>query len=211
MRASRWLDPAARLRLESAVIEAERRTAGEIVVAVAAACDEYGSAGWRLGVAAAAAAFLGVHLFAPLAPWWALLGAQGLALAAAHGLARWVPIRRHLLGEALVAARVAGRARRCFAEQGLTRTRARTGILIFVALLERRVEVLADEGIHAALDPDESWDQVVELALAGMRSGRPAEGLEAAVRRCGEILARHLPAPARNVDELPNAVVLLDG
>lgn len=40
-----------------------------------------------------------------------------------------------------------------------------------------------------------------------LRAGRP--GLEAAVRRCGEILARHLPAATPNVDELPNRVVIL--
>ena len=57
MRPGKLLDPAARLRLEAAVLEAERDTAGEIVVVVARACDEYGSAGWRLGVSLAALVF----------------------------------------------------------------------------------------------------------------------------------------------------------
>jgi uncharacterized membrane protein len=50
----------------------------------------------------------------------------------------------------------------------------------------------------------------VALATEGLRAGRPVEGLAAAVRRCGEILARHRPAPERNLDELPNAVVIED-
>jgi putative membrane protein len=107
--------------------------------------------------------------------------------------------------------RVSERARRCFAESGLTRTRGRTGVLVFVTLLERRVVVLADEGIHRVLDPDESWQQVVELAVDGLRRGQPIEGIEAAVRRCGAILARHLPAIAPDLDELPNPPIILEG
>jgi putative membrane protein len=210
MRATHAIDAAARLRIEAAVVEAERHTAGEIVVVVVGTCDEYGSAGWRLGVAAAVASFLAVHQFAPAATWWELLGAQALGLVAGHVVARIDAVRRRLIPHTLAERRVAERARRCFAERGLTRTRGRTGILIFVALLERRVVVLADEGIHATLDPDESWEQVVARALDGLRAGRAGEGIEAAVRRCGEILARHVPAPARNLDELPDAVVLED-
>ncbi|MDJ0867743.1 MAG: TPM domain-containing protein [Myxococcota bacterium] len=206
----RGLDAAARLHLESVVVEAERETSGEIVVAVARACDEYGSAGWRLGVASAALAYLGLAVFAPPLPAWTYLAAQAVALALGHGLARLDPVRRALLPEALVERRVAERARRCFAERGLTRTQGRTGILLFVALLERRLVVLGDEGIDSVLDPDETWEEVVELAVEGLRSGRPAEGLEAAVRRCGEILRHHVPAPPRNPNELPDAVVFED-
>jgi len=211
VRASDLVDREARARLESAVREAERATRGEIVLAVVGACDEYGSVGWRLGVALAVAVFTGLHAFALLLPWWVYLAAQGLGLLAGHALARIEPIRRHLLPHRLVETRVHERARRCFAENGLTRTQEQTGILLFVALLERRVVVLGDAGIHGALDPDESWEDVVDLAVRGLRDGRAVEGLEAAVKRCGEILARHVPADtARNPDELPDAVVVED-
>lgn len=210
MRASEWIDPAARQQLEAVVAEAERATGGEIVLAVVSACDEYGAVDWRLGVALAATLFLGLGWLAPPLPWTTYLAAQAAALALGHGLARIEPLRRALLPGALVEQRVAARARRCFAEQGLARTRGRTGILIFVALLEHRVVVLADEGIDRALAPGETWQQVVDLAVAGLRAGRPVEGLAAAVQRCGEILARHLPAEAPDPDELPNRLVVLE-
>src|SRR5262245_46662161 len=148
MRASELLDAAERERLAGAIREVERTTGGEIVVAIASDCDEYGSAGWRLGVALAALVLLGLGLFAPPLPWVAYLGAQAAALVAGHALARRDGVRRALLDEALVQRRVAERARRAFFEHGLSRTRGRTGILIFVALFERRVVVLADAGIH---------------------------------------------------------------
>jgi putative membrane protein len=208
MRPSQLLDPAARQRLEAAVVEAERHTAGEIVVVVARACDEYGAAPWRFGVLLAAIAFAGMIAFAPPQSGWIYLAAQAAALLTAHALARIDSVQRLLLPEPLVQQRVAERARHAFAANGLTRTQHRTGILIFVALLERRVVVLADAGIHRALDPSESWQEVVDLAVAGLRDGRAGDGLAAAIRRCGEILARHVPAQGRNPDELPNRIVL---
>jgi len=210
MRPFELIDPAARQRLEGAIAEEETRTGGEIVVAVVGACGEYATGGWRLGAALAALVFVGLGLFARPLPWDAYLAAQVAALLVGHGVARVEPVRRWLLPHHLAERRVFERARRCFAEQGLTRTRGRTGILILATLLERRVVVLADEGIHRALGPDESWSEVVDLAIHGMRHRRPVEGLEAAVRRCGELLAAHLPAPAQNPDELPNAVVVLE-
>src|SRR5262247_4062785 len=148
MRASELLDEAQRARLAAAIREAERATGGEI------------------GVAIAALALLGLGLFAPPLAWSAYLAAQAAALGIGHALARIDAVRRVLLEPALVEARVAERARRAFAEHGLTRTRGRTGILIFVALFERRVVVLADEGIHRALGPNESWTEVVERATS---------------------------------------------
>src|SRR5262249_56991000 len=112
-------------------------------------------------------------------PWEASRAAEVAALLVGRGGAGLEPVRRWLLPHPLADRRVFERARRCFAEQGLTRTRGRTGILILATLLERRVVVLADEGIHRALGPDESWSEVVDLAVHGMRHRRPVEGLEA--------------------------------
>jgi putative membrane protein len=210
MKPSHLLGPAERLHLERAIVEAERATRGELVVVVVRACDSYATVGWRLGVLLAGLAFLALALFAPpLAPWL-LLSAQAGALGVAHALVRFDPIRRALVRDGLLEERAAERARRAFAESGLTRSAGRCGILLFVALLERRVVVLAGEGIHRALGPDESWQEVVQIALDGLRQGEAARGLEAAVRRCGEILTRHLPAPARELSGLPQALVLED-
>ncbi len=70
--------------------------------------------------------------------------------------------------------------------------------------------VLGDEGVDRVLDPNESWDEVVALVLGGVREQRAAEGILAAVRRCGEILQARLPAAARNPNQLPTALILED-
>jgi putative membrane protein len=102
------------------------------------------------------------------------------------------------------------RAWSAFAQNGLARTAERTGILIFVALFEHRVIVLGDEGVDRVLDPEESWDEVANLLLAGVRERRATEGILAAVRRCGEILQTHLPAAPKNLNQLPTALILED-
>lgn len=210
MRPSDFIGPTERTRIEEAVAAAERTTTGEIVVTVVAACDEYGSAGWRLGVALAALALLGVGLYGPSLPLAGLLAAQAVALAAGHGLARLTPVRRLFVSEEAMEHAARRRAAAAFAKHGLRRTRDRTGILLMVALFEHRVVVLADEGVNRRLDPDETWHEVVELALGGIRRGRPVEGLVAAVERCGEILAHPLPADGDTRDEIPQALVLED-
>jgi putative membrane protein len=210
MKPTEMVPPDARLRIEAAIAEAERSTAGEIVVDVVAACGDYAHVPWRLGVLLAGAVLLGLALLPLGIPLSAVFGAQLVALAVGLGLGRLPSVRHHLVSDAIQEAHVAQRARRSFKEYGLARTAARTGILIFVSLLERRVVVLADEGIDRALGTGESWDAVVELVLAGIRDGRAAAGLEAAVRRCGEILAAHVPPATLNPDELRNKVLLED-
>jgi putative membrane protein len=204
------LDPADRLRIEGAVLEAERNTAGEIVVAMVGSCAEYGSAGWRLGAALALLGFLGAGVFAPEIGLGALLGAQAVGFVLGHLLARIRMIRRSLISEGFMQACAERRAWSAFAENGLARTAERTGILIFVALFEHRVIVLGDEGVDRVLDPDESWEEVVDLLLTGVREKRATEGILAAVRRCGEILQTHLPAAPKTLNQLPTALILED-
>lgn len=210
MRPSRLLGPAERERIEAAVRAAERGTSGEIVVAVVRTCDEYGAAGWRCGALLAALALLGVALAGPGWPLSAVLALQAAALGAGHLLAGLDPVRRFFVSEEQLRACAERRAWSSFAAHGLHLTAGRTGILIFVALLERRVVVLADEAVNRALDPDESWDEVVELVLSGVRSRNLCDGLVAAAKRCGEVLSHPLPAPSVQEDEIRTALLIED-
>jgi len=204
------IDKAGRERIEAAVRAAERTTQGELVVNVVRACDEYASAGWRCAVLVAALVSLGLGLFGPALPLTGYLAVQAIALALGHAAARWEPVRRRFVSEVLLERTAQRRAASAFAEHGLRFTARRTGILILVALFEHRVVVLADAGVNSQLEAGESWQAVVQLALAGIRRGDLVDGIVRAVARCGEILAHSLPAerPARN--EIPHALVIED-
>lgn len=194
MRPSELIDEAARARIEAAVREAEANTAGEIVVSVVGRCGAHAAAPWRLSVALAALALLGAPLL-PIDPTpLTLFGLQAAAVALAHLACRLDPIRRAFVSEAELERKAEAAAVGAFREHGLRRTEGRTGILIFVALFEHRVVVLADDAVNRALGPDESWQEIVDHVLEGIRAGRATEGIEAAVRRCGEILSHPLPA-----------------
>ena len=93
-------------------------------------------------------------------------------------------------------------------EEEVFNTRDRTGILIFISLLEHRIEVVGDAGINAAVEPEE-WAEVVDRIRDGFRSGRRVEGLVAAVDLCGRLLEkRGVELRADDVNELPDRLRL---
>ena len=202
MRAAELLSEQAQQRIETAVRAAEARTSGEIVPVVVDRSDDY--AGIRIGGAAALAFAAGLAtLAAPLDPLLWLAPIQ----AAAFGLAYLASGAREVLRRLVPPARRARRARLAaglaFFELGLTATRDRTGVLLYVSLLEHQVVVLADRGIDAQVEPG-TWDGVVERMLAGIRANRAEEGLCEAIGLCASLLAERFPRRADDVNELPD-------
>jgi putative membrane protein len=103
-------------------------------------------------------------------------------------------------------ARVRRAALQQFLAHGLHTTRHRTGVLIFAALSDRQVEIVADEGIHSRVDT-EVWARAVDALTRRLRAGRAADGFETAIGLTGDVLAAHFPPRANNPDELPNRLV----
>lgn len=196
--------------IRAAVEEAERRTSGEIVPYVVPASDAYPNASWRgaaLGAMAAPLAAWAMHHLADLwggqlFVWMVLPAAVGAALG--YLVASFPAVRRWLADPAVMELRVRRRAAVAFLEEELFATRERTGILIFLSLLEHRVVVLGDSGINQRVAPGE-WEAIVGTIVAGIRAGRPGEALAAAVGECGALLERHgVARRADDVDELAN-------
>ena len=86
-----------------------------------------------------------------------------------------------------------------------------SGVLIYVQLVDRRVEIVADRGISAVVD-QAAWDAVSRTMETAFRAGDFRGGALTAIARIGELLAAHFPASgasAENPDELPNRPMLL--
>ncbi len=115
-------------------------------------------------------------------------------------------LKRRLIPEAEISAEVEERALVAFVEHGLHHTRDETGILILISLLERRVHVLADRGINAAVPPH-TWDEIVHTVTEGIRRGATADALCAAISRCGDLLAEKFPRKQDDANELPNLIL----
>jgi putative membrane protein len=130
-----------------------------------------------------------------------------VAFLVAFQLLRAVPsLRRLFISPAEMTEEVEEAALTAFYRHRLAETRDRTGILLFVSVYERRAVVLADKGINLKVTP-ETWQQVVDLVLRGIRTGRPADGLCEAVARCGQIVSAQFPVRAGDKDELRNLIV----
>lgn len=209
VRARAAIPPAERLLLESRLLEGLSQSEAEVSVLVVHACDDYGYAGWRLGALLAGLAGTGLAAGLPGVPAPVLLAAMALSLGAGLALATLDPIRRLLFSESLADRRAVARAERGFAEAGLEAADG-AGLLVFVALLERRVLLLAGERISRSLRHDGGLAEVAETVAAGVRRGRTAEALREGLERCGKLLSARLPAPPRPAGERLAAVVLED-
>ena len=76
-------------------------------------------------------------------------------------------------------------------------------------VFEHRVVVLPDDTINEKL-PGQDWQEVCDVIVAGMKSNQPAQALESAIARCGEILGKPLPRQDEDVNELGNELILID-
>jgi putative membrane protein len=206
-----------RRAIADAAANAEGSTSGEIVPYVVGACDDYPETGWKaavLGALAGGGGGVAVHYLGGFwggSPWlWVILPLLVCAVAAAV-LARWSDdLRRWLIGNRVLDLRARQRAETCFLDEEVFATRDRTGILIFVALFERRVVVMGDAGINRAV-PEGAWNHVVDDLIAGIRAGRPAAALTAAIGECGRLLREHrLEIRPDDTDELANELRIRD-
>jgi putative membrane protein len=91
--------------------------------------------------------------------------------------------------------------------RGISRTKNRTGVLIFVSLAEHYARIIADEGIAAKVHPAE-WQAAIDALTAHMRDGQIAAGFTAAIARCGDLLATHAP-PDGSGNELPDRLYVM--
>lgn len=93
------------------------------------------------------------------------------------------------------------RARHVFARLSMHRTKERHGVLIYLAVEDRRLAVVGDQGIHDRVG-DPHWARVRDLMVERLRAGAPRAALLAAIAAVGEELARHFPRRPGDADEL---------
>jgi putative membrane protein len=196
-----------RERIEAAVREAESRTSGEIVPMVVDKSYDYP----RAEIIGAGLFSLGTGV---LLSWafggesvWVFLPVFLLTYLPFKFLIRsWPALKRGLISSAEITEEVEEKALVSFVEHGLHHTRDETGILILISLLEKRVHVLADRGINEVVPPH-TWEEIVRTVTDGIHEGRTCEALEAAVRRCGDLLEEKFPVKRDDTDELPNLIL----
>jgi uncharacterized membrane protein len=87
-------------------------------------------------------------------------------------------------------------------------TNERNGVLIYLLLADRSVEIVADRGVHA-LAGQTHWGHVCRRMQRAFSHGSYERGTASAVRMVSRMLARHYPPMAGRPNELPDKVVVL--
>ncbi len=99
------------------------------------------------------------------------------------------------------------RALKAFYEKGLYKTKENTGILFFISLLEHKVWVLADKGIHEKIKQG-TLNKFARHVAQGIREGRACDALIEAIREAGDLLAQYYPIQPGDMNELSDEVML---
>ena len=196
-----------RRKITAAIHAAEKRTSGEFVAVVARASDHYFSIPllWAAAFALLVPGFL--FLAGLRASTLHLYQQQLLLFALSALLLEFIPpLHMALVPKAVQHLRASRLARAQFYEQGVHLTREHSGVLFFVSLAERHVEIVADKGIHEQVG-EEQWRKIVDAFVADVRRGSVTDGFVAAITACGEAMAKHYPAKAGDTDELSDGLI----
>jgi putative membrane protein len=207
-RAAHFFNPAEKEAIKAATRAAESRTIGEIAVMVVDASSRYREAEVFGGITLGniVAFFITVFFFHE-SIWWYV------PLTLIFFFASWLLIRKipalkiHFAAPARREHAVQGRALRAFYEKGLYKTAKNTGVLFFISILERKVWVLADKGIYEKISQSR-LNSFATVVSEGIRQGRAAEALAAAIREAGELLRKHFPIQDGDTNELPDAIII---
>src|SRR5437764_12892671 len=121
---------------------------------------------------------------------------------------KWMPLRLALTPAATKHRRVRRRAVASFQAAAGGRTTGKSGVLIYLSLAERRAEIVADEAILKVTD-EHPWGEAMHALIEHLRSGRPGDGICAAVERVGAVLAEHFPHTTGDTNEIPDKLIEL--
>jgi len=100
------------------------------------------------------------------------------------------------------------RAIEVFSQWHVWDTAENSGVLIYVQLVDRDIEIVADRGINALVAQSE-WDGICSRMESEFRTGRFEAGVLTGIEEITALLARHFPAGTANPNELPDKPVVL--
>jgi len=192
--------------IASVIKHAESKTSGEIVPVILDQSDFYPAAHFRLalvfGIISALICYYTYYFEDPIILIWVQLPGMilGYLLAYIPFLKRLFTTQREMSEE------VHQRALEIFYNNKVSITKDRTGIMIFISLLERKVEVLADCGINEKVEP-EYWNNLVSALLKKTKEGKIVEGLNCSITECAKSLEIFFPIQDDDENEISNELI----
>lgn len=118
-------------------------------------------------------------------------------------------IDRLIIPEGVKKTAVSYRALRHFTESGVYSTKNHSGILIFVSYFEREIRILADKGISEKISQD-LWNLISDEMAENLSKGNCKEAFIQAINKCGDLLIEYFPSTEGNINELNDGLVILE-
>jgi putative membrane protein len=201
--------PEDKARITAAIHAAEKSTSGEFVAVVARASDHYVTLP-LLWSAILSLLVPGACLLAGVSVRWVhLYQIQLLVFIVLTVLLLSVPgLHLKLVPRHVKHTHASRLAQAQFYAQGVQLTPHHSGVLLFVSLAERYVEIVADKGIHERIG-EARWKAIIDGFVAHVRRGRVTDGFVEAIGACGAAMAEHYPPDPTEINELSDGLVEL--
>lgn len=100
---------------------------------------------------------------------------------------------------------VLDRASEVFAELKMHKTEQRNGVLVYVALEDKKLAILGDAGLNIKV-PENFWDEVKNNTIEKFKQGQICEGVCQAVLQAGQQLKQYFPYQKDDVNELSDEI-----
>jgi putative membrane protein len=209
-RAAVFFTDAEKERIKETTVAAESRTIGEIAVMIVDESSHYHEAEILGGtILGSFASLIVTILFFHESIWWyvplsfLLFFPAWILFKESHAL------KIHCIGNKRKERAVKERALKAFYEKGLYKTKQNTGVLFFISLLEHKVWVLADKGIHEKIKQG-TLNKFARHVAEGIRGGHACDTLIEAIREAGELLTQHYPIQPGDINELSDEIICED-
>jgi len=211
--AQSFLTPEEQDNITSCVKRMEKQTSGEIVPMIVSESHSYplasvtGAVFISLPTALFITRLIGSHFWIGPDNMWLFLVCFSTLYTLSYLLVKHTSwLKRMFLSPSRADEEVREAATTAFFTEGLYRTQAENGILLYISVFERRVWILADSGINEKI-PTTQWQEIVDLVTTGVKNNNQCEAICTAVTKIGEILTEFFPIGDDDKNELHNLII----
>jgi len=214
-----------RQAINEAVAHAESKTAAEIIPVVAQSSGRYDRAEDICGLWLGLTCMVGVWILlpppvrepgswgGPSLLWYPVSLVLSVIIGFIIGvvISHYLPVLRRLFTPKSEREReVANRSRQVFFDHRVHHTDAQGGVLLYVSLFEHQAAIMTDKSVLEALT-QATINELCDQFTLRLKNGSLKAAFEETINEIGNLLAEKLPATKNDQNELPDALVILDG
>ena len=194
--------------IKNLITKKESRTACEIVPMIVQSSAAYPVAHFRMAILVSFMFSLGLY-YSPLTlinPIY-FLWIQIPGLLIGYSLALIPFFKRLFVTRYEMDLEVSQRAYEAFMHHNLHLTKEHNGLLIFVSRFERKIKIIADNGIKSKIE-NQTWNSVIGNFIKIIQHENIVSALKATINSAGEILAQHFTATGPRTNEIENDLII---